>query len=92
MTKRKNQAASQPASAAPAKHPQPDSKLAAIVEKLRGAHGATIADLQAITGWQEHSVRGALAGSLKKRFGLTIVSEKLERGRVYRAVEADAPA
>jgi len=37
------------------------------------------------TGWQPHTVRGALAGALKKRLGLTIVSEKLEgRGRVYR--------
>jgi hypothetical protein len=38
----------------------------------------------AATGWQSHTVRGAMAGALKKRLGLTITSEKEERGRVYR--------
>ena len=47
--------------------------------------GATIAEVVAVTGWQPHTVRGALAGALKKRLGLTIDSEKVEgRGRVYR--------
>ena len=51
----------------------------------RGAEGATIAEIVAATGWQPHTVRGAFAGALKKRLGLTVTSEKREgRGRVYR--------
>ena len=52
---------------------------------LQRPEGATIAEVVEATGWQPHTVRGALAGALKKRLGLTIVSEKVEgRGRVYR--------
>jgi Protein of unknown function (DUF3489) len=52
---------------------------------LRRPEGATIAEIVADTGWQPHTVRGAFAGALKKKLGLTIVSEKAEgRGRVYR--------
>ncbi len=47
--------------------------------------GATIADLVAATGWQTHSVRGAISGALKKKLGLAVTSERVEdRGRVYR--------
>ena len=54
---------------------------------LRRAEGATIAQIVEATGWQPHTVRGALAGALKKRLGLTLLSEKVEgRGRVYRIV------
>ena len=48
--------------------------------------GATLHDMMAATGWQRHSVRGFLAGALKKQHGLTARSEKTEQGRVYRAV------
>ena len=52
---------------------------------LRRSEGATIPQIVEATGWQPHTVRGALAGALKKRLGLSIVSEKVEeRGRVYR--------
>ena len=52
---------------------------------LARAEGATIDEIVAATGWQPHTVRGAFAGALKKRLGLTIESEKVEgRGRVYR--------
>ena len=38
----------------------------------------------AATGWQSHTVRGAMAGALKKKLGLTIDSEKVDgRGRCY---------
>jgi hypothetical protein len=51
---------------------------------LKRAEGATIAEIVEATGWQAHTVRGALAGALKKRLGLKITSEKVEgRGRVY---------
>ena len=47
--------------------------------------GATIAEIVAATGWQPHTVRGAFAGALKKRLGLTVTSEKVDGGeRVYR--------
>ena len=52
---------------------------------LKRAEGATIAQIVEATGWQSHTVRGALAGTLKKRLGLSVTSEKVEgRGRVYR--------
>ena len=61
------------------------TKQAALVAMLQRPEGATIAEVVEATGWQPHTVRGALAGALKKRLGLTIVSEKVEgRGRVYR--------
>ena len=52
---------------------------------LQRPKGATIGEVVEATGWQPRTVRGALAGALKKRLGLTIASEKVEnRGRVYR--------
>ena len=51
---------------------------------LRRKEGATIAQIVAATGWQPHTVGGALAGALKKKLGLTVISEKVEGGeRVY---------
>jgi len=64
------------------------SKLDVLAALLRQPRGATIEALMAATGWQAHSVRGAIAGALKKR-GLMIKSEKTEQGRVYR-IEANA--
>ena len=47
--------------------------------------GATIPQMMEQTGWQQHTVRGTLAGALKKRLGLTIESDKAEgKERVYR--------
>ena len=46
---------------------------------------AGLAGIVAATGWQSHTVRGAMAGALKKKLGLEVTSEKVEdRGRVYR--------
>jgi hypothetical protein len=42
------------------------------------------------TGWQAHSVRGALSGALKKKLALAVISTKTEAGRVYRIVD-EAP-
>ncbi len=65
------------------------TKQAQMIELLSRDTGATIADLVAATGWQPHTVRGAMAGALKKKLGLTITSEKVEgRGRVYRVQAA----
>jgi hypothetical protein len=51
---------------------------------LRKTAGATIAALMAATDWQQHSVRGFLAGTVRKKLGLNLVSEPTDKGRVYR--------
>jgi hypothetical protein len=51
---------------------------------LRRSAGATIASLMVTTGWQQHSVRGFLAGVVRKKLGLNLVSERTDKGRVYR--------
>jgi Protein of unknown function (DUF3489) len=67
--------------------PRPGSKLAQVVELLESQAGASIADIMAATSWQQHTVRGALAGSITKKLGQTLTSEKVDgRGRVYRIV------
>ncbi len=64
---------------------RPGTKLASLITLLSRKDGATIADLMKATGWQAHSVRGAISGNLKKKLGLGVISEKVEgRGRVYR--------
>lgn len=62
------------------------SKLDLIVSQLTQPGGASLAELVTATGWQAHSVRGALAGSLKKK-GHAIVSEKVDGERRYRVGE-----
>lgn len=61
----------------------PGSKLDQIVTALRARKGASIAQLVTLTGWQSHSVRGAMSGVLKKQRGLTITSTKSGSERVY---------
>jgi hypothetical protein len=63
---------------------RPASKLDQVQALLLAPGGATIAEVMAATGWQQHSVRGAIAGALKKR-GLMISSEKIDGVRRYRA-------
>ena len=62
----------------------PGGKLGALVGLLRRPDGACLVDMMAATGWQAHSVRGAMSGALKKKLGLAILSEKTEAGRFYR--------
>lgn len=62
-----------------------ETKGAAIVRLLGRKSGASIADLMDASGWQAHSVRGFLSGTLKKKHGLIVESEKAEGGiRRYR--------
>jgi hypothetical protein len=61
-----------------------DSKLGNIIALLRRKEGATIGQLANATSWQSHSVRGAIAGRLKKKLGLTITSAKSDGVRTYR--------
>ena len=64
--------------------PRETSKIATMIAMLRPRDGASIADLTAATGWQSHSVRGAISGAIKKKMGLTIVSAKTSGVRTYR--------
>ena len=61
---------------------RPPSKLDQVEALLIAPTGTTIAEIMTETGWQQHSVRGAMAGALKKR-GLTITSEKADGLRRY---------
>jgi hypothetical protein len=65
--------------------PRAGTKLAELIELLRRPAGVSIAEASAALDWMKHSVRGAVAGALKKKYGLTILAEKVEgRGTVYR--------
>ena len=80
----RSRAAEAAAEAAP-RRKREGTKQALLIGLLDRPEGATIDEIVAATGWQPHTVRGAFAGALKKRLGLTVTSEKLEgRGRVYR--------
>jgi hypothetical protein len=74
------------AATAPKVHKTRDgSKQAALIDMLRRPEGATIDEIVTAFGWQPHTVRGAIAGALKKKLGLEVTSHKDEkRGRVYR--------
>src|SRR3954462_5518817 len=56
------------------------SKHDAVLKLLRSNRGATIGELQKATGWQPHSVRGFLSGTVKKRLGLPLRSEQRKSG------------
>lgn len=74
-----------PEAAPKARTPREGTKQATLIAMLRAPDGATIEEITAATGWQSHTVRGAMAGALKKKLGLEVTSEKVEgRGRVYR--------
>ncbi len=61
------------------------TKQAILVSLLQRPEGACIAELVQGTGWQNHSIRGAISFALKKKLGLNIISQRDEgRGRVYR--------
>jgi hypothetical protein len=61
-----------------------------IIAMLRTPAGATIASLVTATEWQQHSVRGFLAGVVRKKLSLNLVSEIGDKGRVYRIRDGKA--
>lgn len=68
----------------------PTTKMEQVIAGLRRPEGMSVPDIVDLTGWQSHSVRGFMSGALKKKRGLTIVSEKIEGQRVYRIAELKA--
>ena len=66
--------------------PRTESKQSQLIAMLQQPDGATIVEITKALSWLPHTVRGAIAGALKKKLGLNVESEKVElsRGRVYR--------
>jgi len=76
-----------PAPQEPKSEPEPEppkTKLDTLVALLRRQEGASLPVMMRQTGWQAHSVRGAMSGTLKKARGLNIVSDKQDGNRIYR--------
>jgi hypothetical protein len=69
---------------------RPGTKHGRILAMLRTPAGATIAAIMTATEWQQHSVRGFLAGVVRKKLGLNLVSELTDKGRVYRIKDSKA--
>jgi hypothetical protein len=68
--------------------PEGSSKKDQVVALLRASTGATIGQLTAATGWQKHSIRGFLSGTVTKKLGLKVISAKAATGeRVYRIAQ-----
>lgn len=79
----------QPKSLKPTKASKSKSKQQQMIALLERSEGASIAELMEATGWQQHTVRGAMSGTLKKRLGLQIESVKSEgTDRTYRILKS----
>jgi hypothetical protein len=63
--------------------PRPGTKLAALVGLLSREEGTTVEEMAVATGWQQHTVRGVMSDALTRKFGLQIVSEKVEGRGAY---------
>src|SRR5204863_6717445 len=60
-----------------------DSKQSRVIAMLQSSSGTTIAAMMKVTGWQQHSVRGFLAGVVRKRLKLKLGSKEVDGNRVY---------
>lgn len=61
-----------------------NSKQSRVIEMLQSSTGTTMAAVMKATGWQPHSVRGFLAGVVRKRLKLKLDSQRIDGERVYR--------
>ena len=66
------------------------SKQARVVAMLQSPTGTTIAAIMKATGWQQHSVRGFLAGVVRKRLKLKLASNKVNGNRIYQIASGDS--
>jgi hypothetical protein len=89
-TTSKSRPRSRSAHSSPKTSTRPETKHARILAMLRAPAGATVAALMTATEWQQHSVRGFLAGVVRKKLGLNLVSESTDKGRVYRIKDGRA--
>jgi hypothetical protein len=62
------------------KVPARTSKRDSLLKLLRSKRGATLAQMQKVTGWEPHSIRGFLSGTVKKKLGLKLRSEESKNG------------
>ncbi len=67
--------------------PRATGKIPALLVLLRRPEGAGLAEMMEATGWQAHSVRGAMSGAIAKKLGLKVTSEKTAEGRIYRVAD-----
>ena len=84
----KKASGARPGKAAKEKSVREGSKTQTILELLKRPEGATAKELLKLTGWQPHSLRGFLSGTIGKKMGLTITSTKGEDGERSYSVKA----
>ena len=80
-SRRKSRSVHKPSNQA---EPRSNTKQSRAIAMLRSAKGASITALMEATGWQQHSVRGFLAGVVRKRLRLVLESSKTDGSRIYR--------
>jgi len=90
QSKPKATAFAQTASAAKAAPPAPRvTKSTSLIALLKTKRGATLPEMMKATGWQQHSVRGFLAGVVRKKLKLKLNSQKIDGSRVYQIAGGD---